>query len=63
MSFASRLYNEVLDGRADLDDAVGRMEERGDWERTVAEADDLIRASDRSRPEDAEQPTGGRRAS
>lgn len=62
MSFANRLYNDVLDGRLDLDDAVGRMEERGDWERDVEQADNLIRASDRSRPEDAEQPSGRRTA-
>jgi hypothetical protein len=57
VSFANRLYSAVLDGRMDLDAALDRMAERADWERGVAEADDLIRASDRSRPTDAVQPS------
>jgi hypothetical protein len=57
VSFANRMYSEVLDGRMDLDAALDRMAERADWERDVAAADDLIRASDRSRPTDAVQPS------
>jgi hypothetical protein len=57
VSLANRMYSEVLDGRMDLDAALDRMAERADWERDVAAADDLIRASDRSRPTDAVQPS------
>lgn len=49
MSFASRLYNEVFDGRMDLGDAVDRVASYHDERRDFDKGDEVVRAAEQSK--------------